>query len=360
MKKFFCIISLIISTLTLHANDTLPKRENFLSLQYYRGPVFDHRKIGSLLNFGMPYDFSLQYWFQTDGRKQWEMLYKYPQLGFSVHYVDFDTKFFGKAVSGAALVKFVLKQNNFFSFKIDLQSGIAYITKPFDKDDNIYNALIGSHVNFFLTAGPEFEFFRSKNIFLSGGFSFTHFSNGSTQLPNLGINLMEWHAGVNYRLTPSQERRTYAYPQDNKRWQGDVIISAGWCENGQPCGPKYFITTLNTGFYRILSTKHKIGAGFDIMRDPSQEYYYVRAEDEYKDFDFLSSGFSLRYGLIIGKLTTLVQWGFFVKEPKYSDAHSYHRIGVNYQITKHLLANLSLKTTYAKANFIEFGFGYQW
>ena len=363
MKNLFSLFILIFAALELTAQtaDTIKPLEKFVSIQYSRGPVFDHRKIGSLMNFGMPYGISLQYWMQTDGRKQWESQYGYPQLGFAAHYFNYDNKeILGQAFAGAAIVKFVLHQDRIFLFNIGIQAGISYNTKPFDKDNNIYNQLIGSHVNFFLQAGPEIELFRNKNVFLIGGFNFIHFSDGATKLPNLGINLMQWHVGASYRISPSTPHYTRSWIQDAKKWQGNTIISFGWREAGQPCGPTYFITTFNTGFYRTLTPKNKVGAGIDIMRDPSDKYYYVRNEKEYSNSDFTSLGLNLRYGLVIGKLTTIIQWGFYLKERENGDGTSYHRIGVNYQITRHILANLSLKTFYARAEYIEFGVGWQW
>ena len=71
------------------------------------------------------------------------------------------------------------------------------------------------------------------------------------------------------------------------------------------------------------------------------------------------SGINIFETLIISKLQVSIQMGVYILR-KYNEGHNfYDRFGLRYNITKHLIANLSLRTHSTKADCLEVGMGYQ-
>jgi hypothetical protein len=54
----------------------------------------------------------------------------------------------------------------------------------------------------------------------------------------------------------------------------------------------------------------------------------------------------------------IVQMGSYINPYYDGNGYLYHRIGIRAKVSQHLIANLSLKTHWAKADIVEFGLGY--
>ena len=66
----------------------------------------------------------------------------------------------------------------------------------------------------------------------------------------------------------------------------------------------------------------------------------------------------MSYELVISRLSVIAHIGGYVIDNWKQDGLLYHRLGFNYRINKHFLANFTLKTHFAKADNFELGLGY--
>ena len=65
------------------------------------------------------------------------------------------------------------------------------------------------------------------------------------------------------------------------------------------------------------------------------------------------------YQFNMHRLMVPIEFGFYAYSKNKSVGFMYHRIGLRYQVSKHLLFNLTLKTHFAVAEYIEWGLGWK-
>ncbi|MBQ8046515.1 MAG: acyloxyacyl hydrolase [Prevotella sp.] len=83
---------------------------------------------------------------------------------------------------------------------VDLQNGVSYCTDPFDERDNIDNEQIGARLSIFFGAGVVVRYRLNPQWSVSLGADFKHYSNGTLDRPNLGINTIGPTVGLQYDL----------------------------------------------------------------------------------------------------------------------------------------------------------------
>ncbi|NTW31600.1 MAG: hypothetical protein HGB12_03085 [Bacteroidetes bacterium] len=69
-------------------------------------------------------------------------------------------------------------------------------------------------------------------------------------------------------------------------------------------------------------------------------------------------GFFFGHQFDFSKLSFVTQLGYYGYAKDKSDGLIYSRIGLRYKLNQKVLLNLSLKTHYFKADFLECGIGY--
>ncbi|MCQ2973413.1 MAG: hypothetical protein MJ211_01235 [Bacteroidales bacterium] len=368
MKRISIYIILNILLLTfsnrVFSSDTLKTklpRNHYLSVRYLHGPVYDHRDLSGVLNFKQGDGISVEYLVETNGVREWETQYNLPRVGVAFYYEDFHYNVLGKAFSTAIVSEFPCVKNNFFGLDLRFLAGVAYVTKKFDTDDNPLNLLVGSRFSAFFCFGPQIQLFKNQSTKLILGGNFVHYSNGCMQLPNLGLNLLQWHIGVESRIgeiAPKYQGEPIKTTIERK-WTKSIVFSMGARESGQPEGPKYCITSLTSEISHKAGKRTKFGFGVDLFRDPSDQYFFNRDNIEYSKKDFISGGIHASYGFNFGKTSATLHFGSYMFSKANSFGSMYHRVAVNYLITNNIIANLGLRTYFMKAEYIEWGIGYQ-
>lgn len=362
-STFIIAVVVLLSTAQLQASDTLRTklpRNKYLSLRYLHGPVYDHRQLSGVLDFRPGDGIGAEYLVETDGSRAWENVYGHPRLGAALYYEDFHYDVLGKAFSGAVVAEFPMVKKRFFGMDMRFLAGAAYVTKKFDSDNNPANLLIGSHFSAFFVFGPQFAFFMNRPQRLLAGFNFVHYSNGAMRLPNLGLNLMQWHVGVQGRIGEERPKFT-GEPRETivyNKWQKYFTAAFGVRENQQPEGPKFFILSTTAGVYRMFGQCFRAGVGADFMRDESELTRLGNYGVEHYDWSPYLLGLHLSCGVCFGRTTATLHLGGFVVNEIYDGVPLYDRLVINYFITKHIMANLGLRTYFMRAEYIEWGVGY--
>ena len=345
------------------ASDTLRTkrpRNKYLSLRYLHGPVYDHRGLSGVLDFHSTDGVAAEYLIETDGSRAWENIYGHPRLGAAFYYENYHYNVLGQSFSGAVIAEFPLVKKQFLGIDLRFLAGTGYVTKKFDSESNPDNLLIGSRFSAFFCFGPQFQFFMNRPQRLLAGFNFVHWSNGAMRLPNLGLNLMQWHIGVQGRIGEEHPKFT-GEPRQTivwNKWQKYVTAAVGFRESQQPEGPKYCIISTTAGVYRMLGQRTRVGVGLDFFRDPSQNTTFGNfGIEESNDSPYLL-GAHIAYGFCFGRTSATLHLGGFIFNEIYDGAAIYDRVVINYNITPHLMANLGLRTYFMRAEYIEWGVGY--
>lgn len=326
------------------------------------GFVIAHHKTMTHLSSSHFPSFELAIGKQTSGKHYWEELYKYPVKGIMLYYSTLgNNEILGNAYAIMPYLNFLWAKGKNCSFNFRFAAGLGYITKPFDRTNNFANNAIGSHINAAINLLFEFRWSPWKRIIFSTGVGISHFSNGALKTPNLGINIPAVYAGISYK----PEKTEVKFVKNdlgsfNKKMEFRIIGAFGlsnlnYCDNRM--FPSY---TLTTYILKPLSWKRKIGGVLDIFYDTEVKEFLSNSGDTVKnDLAIIRPGISFVHIHEFSRLSFILQLGCYLYTKYKGDGYVFERIGLQFLISKHLQANLSMKIHIAKADNIEFGFGYR-
>jgi len=344
----------------LHANVNPNDSIKFLiETKVHYGFVIAHHKSMVHLQTGHFPAFELNFGKQTNGDKKWQALYKFPVIGISCWYADLaNPAVLGSSFALFPFMNFHLTQSQRFLLNFRFGVGLGYLTKKFDRINNYKNNAIGSNFNVCINLFYELKFRLSKKLFITGGIGLTHFSNGALNAPNLGINIPTINAGFAYSLNTGSSMKIppdVKINKEEKKIEIQAFLSGGMKESFPDIGHKYGCYSLSACFLKPLSLKRKIGLGIDLFWEFSN-----RTDPEVKhDYQFLAPGIHIGHQLEFSRLSFINQIGAYIYNINKSDGLIYLRTALRYKLTDKLLINLALKTHWTKADFVEFGLGYQ-
>jgi hypothetical protein len=298
---------------------------------------------------------------QMTGEKEWHQSYKYPQTGYSYIFLDFSQpKILGNAHALMAFINFPFVRTNMFQFSMRLSCGLGYLTKRYERVENYKNDVTGSHLNAAIQFNFETRYRLADQLYFNFNVGLTHFSNGSFRTPNLGINNPSVNGGFTYQFHRSGEFVATDHSTVIKKLQVDVLYSAGVKEIYPPTGKKYVAHTLSSTVMKPVSRKVRLGIGLDVFYDLSLIRAFRNSNETVPDdFKIVRSGIHVGEELMIGKLSILLQMGAYWLDQFKEDGSFYHRIGFKYLLGQHLFANLTLKSHFARADYVECGFGWK-
>lgn len=321
-----------------------------------------HKGMGHLVKGHLP-AFELSVSKQKFGEKYWQQHYRYPVVGYSLLIIDLENPdVLGTAIAIFPHISFPQNRQRKFMRYFRVGCGAGYITKPFDRTDNHKNNAIGSHFNVFFSFMYGFKWRVQNNFSIDAGISLMHFSNGAVKSPNLGINIPNIQLGATWHFSDGKEvykKDSIAPPRDRK-WHYSVILSGGIKEIPPAGGPKYGIASLNAEVIKPVSRKSRIGLGLDIFYDASLEEKLKRSHEDYSGmFAVVCPGIHFHYELKFSQFSMFMDVGTYFYRRYKDENHIYARPGIRYRIKENWLLGISLKTHYFKADFAEWGVGYE-
>lgn len=165
------------------------------------GKVIKHKEE---LLFGIPPISSMtrvSYISTLDGSKDWHHYWGMPEIDYSLMAVAFgDNQVLGHAVALTTGIQYDIVNKNKFSWTLGGRSGIAYLTKVYNRIDNTDNNAISSHINNATNLHSTLTWKLTNNWSMSQDLDLLHFSNGRTKSPNSGINVWAASVSISRRL----------------------------------------------------------------------------------------------------------------------------------------------------------------
>lgn len=316
----------------------------------------------------------------TTGKKEWARTYRRPNWGLSLVYTDLaNPEMLGKALSFFPYLDFPLwvrgsgargLHEGVLFFRVG--TGVGWIEKPFDRLENPKNNAIGSRGNVTFSFMLHGQWTIAGRWGMSAGLGFDHYSNMAIRMPNLGINLPSARLGVHRSFgaekeLPAQEPIPEE-PLDSSEpsLEGLVhhatVIGAGGVKAASPPNGRLFPAFSLMGLFgRELSQKSDLGLGVDLEWNRSLRYMISEDGSEGKDLPLTHDarvGVKAGYGMKIGSLKLIGQWGAYLHNEHSKVGAFYHRFGLRYR-SGSFLVNGTLKTHFAKADHFEIGVGYR-
>lgn len=338
----------------------------------------------------------------TFGRREWEANYNYPYIGATFYHANFGVNFEGNHEVGDALgsvfalypfinYPLVGNENSQFTFKFGV--GLGYLTKCFDNFDNYYNFSIGSHVNAAVNLSFEYRQRVSSRLMTVASIGLTHFSNGSTKLPNYGLNTFSGAFGLAYflrnpriNLTPAKRPEYKPFEFDKKKWFSiDLDYGIGFKNVSQTLGGDsthyYRVHDFSTCLLAQFTQHSRAGFGLSFVLDLSDQTLpdhfvdnngiHVKKTDpetgnviihDINTLQMTKLNFSLCYSMTMERLSFLFEFGWHLKYNQFTDlskGNIFQKVSFRYQIYDNTYARLSLMTHFGRADYLCFGLGYR-
>ncbi len=302
------------------------------------------------------------YVFRTRGFKAYQRVYKFPAYGATLFYGQVgNQELLGNFIGayGFAELPMVSFRNYRMDFKLGL--GLGYNANPYHPVNNPLNVALATKINGLMCLSIKSSYSFRKNSF-NVGLDITHFSNAAWKVPNFGINMPFISVGYARALNSVPYFDSYegdvmtpmGLPYDRWLYSATAILSA---KQMMPIGGRrYPVYALN------LSAKHFFGykAGLELALDLISKQaildyqpYIVKSQ-----LDILQVGAYAAYLVPLDRFHFVFGMGAYLRDKFSPEDPLYHRIGARYYLKNGLLLNLTLKTHWARADYLEYGIGY--
>ena len=331
MKKPFLIFAILIAPFFLFSQPKNPAYEtryslwddprNIWEVDARLGKYFPFEERHAYMKVLPQYGIDLRVGRQTDGRDQWEHYFNHPVYGaflrFEKNNVDsvqykYRNEYgneqetwrpLGDCISAGAFINGHLYEGKYWSFDYDLMGGLSFWTRHGDE-------FIGSVVNVHLAidAGPTFMIEDDFDFLLR--YQFSHSSNAAIRLPNCGINVFSWLAGVRYHPNGRPEirlphdalsnpfRKSTALFVSNSigllqtnEWMNSYQMPDGTMVSDMPNErPYYFADVVQLGIHRQFHPKFSYDLALDFGWTGETKRMFEKAHQRYYDGDAYFTG----------------------------------------------------------------------
>jgi hypothetical protein len=308
----------------------------------------------------MAFDFNA-YLFTQNSNINWPRQYGYPRVGASIVFLDLGTPITGKVFGLLPFVEFKLTESRNQELNVRLSSGLGYVTRKWNLEENLLNKATGSHLNAAMRVHFMYHKKVTENIELTGLLGMTHFSNGNFRMPNLGVNSVE--AGIGLNFNPKGKPSTsYPFAPDSsaRTNRTEIQISGATKVTGLVYGKRIYVGQVGLRQHFRCRQKSRFSAGFDVFYDRGHFYRDNpdNAQGKPRIKETTELGILLGHSLLMGNLQLITELGTYLYAPEWNKGLFYQRIGFKYEINQNWALRSILKTHFARADYFEWGISY--
>ena len=308
-----------------------------------------------------PTGFELNAQRQTTGAAPWHGWYKYPKVGLALIYYDFHNPILGQSYAASVYISKAISRTARHDLSFRLGTGLAYFPEHYDLYTNRKNNFVSSALNATLQFRLEYDLALSPHLGLLLGLGLNHYSNGATAKPNFGINLPTLLLGFNYHQQRPVPTVTALAPDPadvgHNFW--NLSTSLGYKQRSGGDQTHYLVNSVTLAAGRRVSRKSNLLVGVEGFYDRS--LLAVLRDTASRPGEHLpdvkkASAFA-GHELLFGRLALVTHLGVYFYNPYKSNGLLYERVGLKYQFTDLLFADIDLKAHRATADVIEFKVG---
>ena len=294
-------------------------------------------------------------YFRPNNRKNWHEKFGNPYIGVTGFFGTVGNReLLGEYYGLIGFTTFPIINTKHYFFSLKMGAGLGYGTKHFDIETNQLNNAIGSSINAQICFGLESRIIFGDHL-INLSIDMTHFSNGSTKMPNLGLNLPYVGLGYGYRIKKSVDS-VYTHETYRKRWQYGVVGVGSLKEIYPTGGRKYPIVSLSIVGRRFFNQKAGMEMSFDMFYKQAIMGYH--SDIRKKQSEIIQLGVYAGYIVPMDNFHLLFGMGVYVRDKFKPETPLYHRIGMRYEFDNGINMHLMLKSHWAKADYFEYGIGY--
>lgn len=304
---------------------------------------------------------------QTTGQYLYQELWNYPEWGagvFGVHFSN-DT-LFGTPLAGFAYVDIPSRPyspERKWNYGIHLSCGLSSNFRTYDSGNSPRNRYISTNLNTHIDAAVWVSRQLTRSLDARAGISLIHFSNGSWQQPNLGLNLI----GPKFQLQyyPRGRPPVSQHP-DIPTWRsrhGLFIAQAIGTKQLSIDGGRYRNTTTSLAYRWWSGYRTRWLGQLDLFYDGSNNSgegprSIVPPEDRDNPANYWSAGLFAGHEAVYNRWSFLLGGGLYVWRRYPYEKLFYQRFGLRYRVWKGLELGVVFKGRSFGADYIEWTVGY--
>ena len=317
---------------------------------------------------------------QTSGAADWHRVYNYPSYGIGLYAARFDhDRELGSPVAVYGFFSWPFPIASRVQISADVGMGVAWNWNAFDAATNPTNTALGSSAAYQINGTVLLHYLAADHASFYGGLNVTHWSNGSTKQPNLGLAVIGPQVGVRYDFAPRllhRRARTSELPRFVPAWEF-VVGAGGSSKNVVAAGVgttadgdrrrSFGALNVTAAMQRHVYRFGRVAAGGDLTYDGSAgaridviggRQIESRAPADRR----LSFGAYGGYEHVMARLSLLLQLGYTiwrgVDDPEVP--RFYQRYGARFQLSDHVWTTFAVRAVKGrKASFMELGLGYR-
>ena len=197
LTKLNCVLCFLLISLTQNAQDSLDVKAKFEpSFNIQLGYLPKTYPISPKTNHSLSSSIGLMW--KLNGKDKWHQLYRFPKVGVELFMSDFgNPKEMGYSLGVVPTIEIKTKKGS-KNFYAKYGFGMAYFNKYYNATSNPNNYYIGSSLTAMVSLNFMWKKRLTKNTQLTYGLSAFHYSNGHTQLPNVGLNFVVANVGLQF------------------------------------------------------------------------------------------------------------------------------------------------------------------
>lgn len=343
------------------------KPNNFITLlhleakAHYGFVIPHHPEIWALTDGYFPL-WEVSIFKQTDGRKSYHYLRRYPQPGLTYFYTDFGrSQELGVMHAVIPNIRIPLIKKEKFSLAFGIGLGAAYLSKKFDRLENYKNLTIGSHYNAAVNFQLRLRWRLSTQLHFVSGASMLHVSNGTIKTPNYGLNIPALFAGFDLKL--NRKKINYIVPNEIRQLKKKINLRLGagiaTKETGDVLDKQFKVYIGNLTLSRFYNNTNRFLIGVDGVYDESTKYTLetkMKPTEEY--LDVMKIGINIGHEWTFSRLSMFMNLGYYVHNNNDADESLYNKLGMTFNFLKFAYAGVTLQAHWAKAEFLSFGIGF--
>ncbi len=359
---------LVLLFLTFSAGNVFPQdRQNgFFSTLFIEGQAHygflipHHREMWTLTDGFFPmWEISISR--QSFGNHPAQYFRNYPRFRLTYLYSDFGkSEPLGKMHAVIPNISLPLISGKKSKLMFGFGLGVAHLSEKFHQTDNYQNLAIGSYYNAAIQFALSWRIRMSRQLYFNAGATMLHVSNGTIKPPNYGLNIPALFAGFNLKF--NNKEISYMKPELFTKNKGKINVRLmGIAATKQILSQPERDFTVFAGsisISRYYSHLNTYMIGIDGIYDESTKYLLERDGKPTEDWqDVIKIGVFGAHEWNFTNMAVSLGLGYYLQNYNPDDTPVYTKIGINYNFLKFAFVGVSLRTHWAKADFLGVGLG---
>jgi len=289
----------------------------------------------------------------------WEFCNCFPRVGVDLGYWNWDNPdVLGHGILSMGFIEPYFRTQKKTNLFFRMGMGGAYLTEPYDEQNNPLNEAYSTDLSFALMVGMGLNFRLEDSWNLQFLVKYNHTSNGGVNTPNKGLNFPTLSMGVHKSLEPIMFPNLKKIgkrepPEDKTRLS--LTHFSGWSNATVGDKDKFYVFGFFGKYSRWLGSRSALTAGTEVIFDYSRKEQILL---DNLDNNFVQAAVTVGHEFWLGRVTFSQDLGIYYFNDYRINDDIYQRYTLTYNFNTHFFGGFSLKAHGHVADFFDFRIGY--